>query len=117
MSEQGAQATLNFVTEQKMTNISFIIDPEKDFNSKNNINFRYEMILEGDRLVDLKFDPAGKMLAFEYFSFLYYTVVCFVVCGWGLYLCLRSLQHDVAFIKYYREIYSSNFLISKISYE
>lgn len=117
VSELSPQATLNFITEQKMTNISFIIDTEKDLNRKNNINFRYEMIIEGERLVDLKYDPTGKTLAFEYFSFLYYTIVCFVVCGWGIYISLGSLQHDFAFLKYYRDLYSSNFLISKISYE
>jgi len=118
VSELSAQATLNFVIEQKMTNIAFIIDPEKDLNTKNKIDFRYEMIVEGgDKLVDLKMDPTGKILAFEYFSFLYYTVVCFMICGWGLFLCLRLLQHDFAFLRYYRDVYSSNFLISKISYE
>jgi hypothetical protein len=117
VSELGAQATLNFVMEQKMTNISFIIDPEKDLNTKNNINFRYEMIIEGDKLKDLKYDPTGKALAFEYFSFLYYSIVCFVICGWGIYLSLKCLRHDIEFLKYYRDIYSSNFLISKINYE
>jgi hypothetical protein len=117
VSELSPQATRTFVEEQKMTNICFIIDPEKEFNTKNNINFRYEMILEGDKLIDLKFDPNGKLLAFEYFSFVYYSIVCFVICGWGLYICLRSLQHDFAFFKYYRDIYLSNILISKISYE
>jgi hypothetical protein len=27
------------------------------------------------------------------------------------------LRHDIEFLKYYRDIYSSNFLISKINYE
>lgn len=117
ISELNGQATLDFIKQQKMTNISFIIDPEKDFNTKNNTNFRYEMIIEGDKLIELKYDPTGKELAFEYFSFLYYTIVCFVLCGWGLYYCLKSLMHNYSFLKYYREIYSSNFLISKIKNE
>lgn len=117
VSELTPQATLNFVNEQKMTNIAFIIDPEKDLNNKNNINFRYEMILEGDKLIELKFDPTGKSLAFEYFSFLYFTVVCFLICGWGLYISLRLLLHDYKFLKYYRDIYTSNILVSKMSKE
>jgi len=117
ISELSPQATLKFVNEQKMTNIAFIIDPEKEFCYKNKINFRYEMIIEGDKLIDLKSDPTGNILFFEYFSFLYYTVVCFFICGWGVYFCLRSLRNDLAFLKYYRDIFSSKILISKIDLE
>jgi hypothetical protein len=117
ISELNTQDALKFINEQKMTNICFIIDPEKDFNKKNDVDFRYEMVIEGENMISLKFDPTGNMLTFEYFSFVYYSIVCFFVCGWGLYYCLKSIKHDFDFLKYYRDIYSSKILISKINIE
>lgn len=114
ISELNVSSTMDFLNEQKMTNISFIIDPERELNKKNNLNFRYEIIIEGEKLIDLKVDPTGKSLAFEYFAFIYFALICFFICGYGFYYNVHSFFHNLKFMKYYRDIYSRNILISKM---
>ena len=117
ISELNSQNTLKFINEQKITNISFIIDPELEFNKKNNLNLRYELVAENEKLIDIKFDPTGSSLIFEYSSFVYYSIIALIICGFGFYYNFIYCLHNYGFIQYYKEIYSSKYIISKLKLE
>jgi hypothetical protein len=108
ISEVDILQTLNFIEEQKITNISIIIDKERHIRIKNNFHDRFEAIVEDDVLLDYKNDPTVNSMIYEYATFAYFGILCLVIGASGINYCLKRTNHYKDFIKYYSEISNSN---------
>jgi len=113
ISELNLMETMKFIEKQKITNISIIIDKEQHLIIKNNFHSRFEAIIENETLIEYKKDPNLNNLLFEYSTFVYFGIICFIIGGAGIHYCIERTIHYRGFIRYYKDINNRRVLISK----
>jgi len=105
ISELDEKNTEKFIKENKVPNISFIVDPNRAFNSKNDLDNRYEMLLNNTEIVEYRIDPTfSHNILIGVTSFSMNFMFLLITVSTLFYIFTTNRENELGFQKIYESI-------------
>jgi len=95
ISELDEKDTIEFIKNQKISNISFLIDPRNSFNKTNFLDNRYEMILDNLCILEYRKDPTTLDLIIYCFFSLYFLIFFCLCIIFSYYVILKNYSENL----------------------
>ena len=114
ISELHEKDTIEFIKNNKISNISFLIDSKNSFNKTNFLDSRYEMILDNLSILEYRKDPSTLDLVIYSFFSLYFLIFFFLCLIFSYYVILKKYLENLKMEMHLKKTFYDDGSVSRL---